>query len=205
VGAAAGDGRPGRNLGITGASMTSNDAEAQRAGPGAGPGAASGARTRPGRPRLSRLVPRDVTTFRGPRWTAGALAAVNAAGTVRSFIHVLAPDSGAQSIASMDTQVAGGGNIVALLGQWGGAQLLEAGVIWIVLWRYRGLVPLMLGVVTAEQFLRVAIGTAKPLATTHKPPGALSRVLLPAAAAALAASLTERDEAGARPAAGPAE
>lgn len=156
-----------------------------------GIGAASGALTRLGWPRLSGLVPQDVTTFRGPGWTAGALAAINAVGTVRSLIHMLAPDSGAQSIASMDTEVTGGGNIVSLLAQWGGAQLLESGVIWIALWRYRGLIPLMLGVVTAEQLLRVAIGTSKPLTTEHKPPGALSRVLLPAAAATLAISLTE--------------
>jgi hypothetical protein len=143
-------------------------------------------------PRLSRLVPGDVTAFRGPRWTAGVLAAVNVAGTARSLIHILAPDSGAESIASMDTDVTGGGNIVALLAQWGGAQLLESGVIWVVLWRYRGLVPLMLGVVTAEQLLRVAIGRSKPLTTARTPPGALSRVLLPAAAVTLAVSLTER-------------
>jgi hypothetical protein len=149
---------------------------------------------RAGRPRLSRLLPREVTTFRGPAWTAGVLAVVNAAGTARSLIHIAAPDSGAQSIASMDTRVTGGGNIVALLAQWGGAQLLESGIIWIVLWRYRGLVPLMLGVVTAEQLLRVGIGTSKPLATAHTPPGALSRVLLPAAAVTLAISLTEGDE-----------
>ena len=119
---------------------------------------------------------------------------LNAAGTVRSLIHILAPDSGAQSIASMDAQVKGGNNIVALLAQWGGAQLLESGVIWIVLCRYRGLVPLMLGVVTAEQLLRVGIGMSKPLVTARTPPGALSWALLPAAAATLAMSLTGGDE-----------
>jgi hypothetical protein len=122
------------------------------------------------------------------------LAAVNGVGTVRSLIHILAPDSGARSIASMDTTVAGGDNIVALLAQWGGGQLLEAGVIWVVLWRYRGLVPLMLGVVTAEQALRVGIGTSKPLVTARTPPGALSWGLLPAAAVALAASLTGAED-----------
>jgi hypothetical protein len=140
----------------------------------------------------ARLLPDDLAAFRGPRWTVGLLAAVNAVGTVRSLIHVLAPDSGAQSIASMNTEVAGGGNIIAMLGQWGGAQLLEAGMIWTVLWRYRGLVPLMLSVVTAEQLLRLGIGQLKPLTTTHTPPGAMSWGLLPVAAAALAASLTER-------------
>jgi hypothetical protein len=132
-----------------------------------------------------------VLTFRGPGWTAGMLAAVNAVGTIRSLIHVLAPDSGAQSIASMDTRVKSGGNIIALRAQWGGGQLLEAGVIWVALWRYRGLVPLMLGVVTAEQLLRAGIGSAKPLTTAHTPPGALSKALLPAVAVALAMSLTE--------------
>jgi hypothetical protein len=149
------------------------------------------------RPRLSRLLPDDVTRFEGPRWTAGMLVALNVAGTVRSLIHMLAPDSGAQSIASMDVRVKGGDNIVALLGQWGGAQLLEAGVIWIVLCRYRGLVPLMLGVVTAEQLLRVGIGRSKPLATVRTPPGALSWAVLPASAAALAMSLTGGDDVGA--------
>lgn len=146
------------------------------------------------RPRAARLFPGDVTKFGGPGWTAGMLVALNAAGTVRSLIHILAPDSGAQSIASMDTRVQGGDNIVALLGQWGGAQLLESGVIWIVLGRYRGLIPLMLGVVTAEQLLRVGIGRSKPLATARTPPGALSRALLPVVAATLAMSLTERDD-----------
>jgi hypothetical protein len=174
--------------------MTFTDAPAQWAEAGTGPGARSGRMTRPGWPSPSRLIPEDVTTFRGPGWTAAALTAVNAVGTVRSLIHILAPDSGAESIASMDTRVKGGGNIVAMLGQWGGAQLLEAGVIWVALWRYRGLVPLMLGVVTAEQLLRVTIGMYKPLTTAHKPPGELSRLVLPAAAVALAFSLTERDE-----------
>ncbi len=152
------------------------------------------------RPRVSRLLPGDPETFRGPKWTAGVLAAVNVIGTARSLIHIAAPDSGAQSIASMDTHVkggkggAGGQNIVALLGQWGGAQLLEAGVIWVVLARYRGLVPLMLGVVTAEQALRVGIGRFKPLVTAHTPPGALSKVVLPASAVALAMSLNQHEE-----------
>jgi hypothetical protein len=126
-------------------------------------------------PRLALLWPGDATRYRGPRWTVGVLAAANLVGTARSLVHILVPDSGAGSIASMDTTVAGGPNMVSLLAQWGGAQLLEAGVIWTVLLRYRGLVPLMLGVVTLEQGLRVAIGRSKPLVTAHTPPGALSR------------------------------
>jgi hypothetical protein len=117
------------------------------------------------------------------------LAAFNVVATTRSLIHVLAPDSGAQSIASMDIRVTGGRNIIGLLGQWGGGQLLESLLIWTVLGKYRGLVPLMLTTVTLEQGLRVGIGQAKPLETEHAPPGAASWGVLPLAAAALAWSL----------------
>ncbi len=85
--------------------------------------------------------------------------------------------------------------MVGLLAQWGSAQLLEAPAIWPVLLRYRGLVHLMLGVVTLEQGLRVAAGRSKLLVTAHTPPGTLSRGLLPLAALVFARSLTEPDEA----------
>lgn len=105
----------------------------------------------------------------GPRGPVAFLTAFNVVGTARSLIHILAPDSGAQSIASMSTRVAGGRNIVGLLGQWGGGQLLESLLIWAVLGKYRGLVPLMLAAVTLEQGLRIGIGYLKPLETEQGP------------------------------------
>ena len=99
------------------------------------------------RPRLSLLVPTETASYRGPRFVLYFLAAYNAVGTVRSLIHVCAPDSGARTIATMDVHGKSGRNVVAMLGQWGGAQLLMAGLIWIVLWRYRGLAPLMIAAV----------------------------------------------------------
>jgi hypothetical protein len=153
----------------------------------------------------ARLLPREATRFGGPSGPVVFLAAFNVVATARSLVHILAPDSGAQSIASMDIRVKGGPNIIALLGQWGGGQLLESMLIWTVLWKYRGLVPLMLAAVTLEQGLRVAIGQRKPLETEHAPPGALSRGVLPLAAAALAWSLSgrgpRREEFGGQPAA----
>ena len=142
---------------------------------------------------LARLLPRDATRFRGPRGPVVFLAAFNVVATARSLIHILAPDSGAQSIASMNTRVAGGRNIVGLLGQWGGGQLLESLLIWGVLGKYRGLVPLMLATITLEQGLRIGIGQLKPLQTEHAPPGALSWGMLPLAAAALAWSVSPRN------------
>ena len=68
----------------------------------------------------------------GPRGLVVFLAAFNVVATARSLIQMPAPDCGAQSIASMNTRVAGGRNIVGLLGQWDGGQLLESLLIWTV-------------------------------------------------------------------------
>jgi hypothetical protein len=127
------------------------------------------------------------------------LAAYDAVGTVRSLVHVCAHDSGAQSIATIDVDVDGGRNIVAMLGQWGGAQLLMAALTWVILWRYRGLTPLMIAAVVGEQVLRVVIGEFKPITSSRTPPGALSRILLPVCIAVLVLALIPRPSPSPRP------
>jgi hypothetical protein len=144
------------------------------------------------RPSLSLLMPADTASYRGPRFIVYFLAAYNAVGTVRSLIHIGAPDSGAQSIATMDVDAKSGQNVIAMLGQWGGAQLLMAAMIWVVLWRYRGLVPLMIAGVLAEQVLRVVVGEFKPIVSSRTPPGALSRIMLPLALVVLVLALIPR-------------
>ena len=79
--------------------------------------------------------------------------------------------------------------IVALLAQWGGAQLVMALTIWVVLWRYRGLVPLMIAASLLDNVLRIAIGLSKPLVTAGTPPGALSWVVAPLCAVMLVVAL----------------
>jgi hypothetical protein len=91
--------------------------------------------------------------------------------TVRSFIHMVAPDGGAQSIATIDVSVAGGANIIAIVGQWGAIQLLLALLLWVLLLRYRGLVPLVLLVFMLEPGLRAFAGHLKPLLTEGVAPG----------------------------------
>jgi hypothetical protein len=144
------------------------------------------------RPSLSLLMPADTASYRGPRFIVYVLATYNAVGTVRSLIHIGAPDSGAQSIATMDVDAKSGPNVIAMLGQWGGAQLLMAAMIWVVLWRYRGLVPLMIAGVLAEQVLRVVVGEFKPIVSSRTPPGALSRIMLPLSLVVLVLALIPR-------------
>lgn len=145
-----------------------------------------------GSPRvMSRLLPADAGSYLGPRWVLVVVALYDVLWTVRSLIHMFASDGGAQSIATIDTDVAGGDNIIAMFAQWGVVQLLLALVVWVVLWRYRGLVPLMLVVLLLEPLMRIGIGQLKPVTTVGTAPGAVADyVVVPVLAVTLAFSLT---------------
>jgi hypothetical protein len=146
------------------------------------------------RPDLRLLLPRQVDQYRGAPWALLVLVVYAVVATGRSLVHVLFADSGAESIATVDVDVEGGADVVALLGQWGGAQLLGALMIWVVLARYRGLVPLMLAGVVLEALLRLLIGAMKPLVTQGTPPGGPGTYAsLVVCGAALIASLVPRE------------
>jgi len=123
-------------------------------------------------PSPARLLPANPAHYDGPLlafWLALAWLSVI---TVRSCIHLLAADGGAQSIATIDVAVDGGSNIVAMFGQWGAIQLLLALLLWVLLLRWRGTVPLVLLVFTLEPVLRGLAGTLKPVTTMGTAPGA---------------------------------
>lgn len=148
------------------------------------------------RPDPGLLLPLRVDEYRGARWALLVLVVYAVVSTGRSLVHVVAGDSGAESIATMDVDVEGGANVVALLGQWGGGQLLMALMVWVVLLRYRGLVPLMLAGAVLEALLRLLVGAMKPLVTEVTPPGGPGTyVSLVICGAALIASLVPREPA----------
>jgi quinol-cytochrome oxidoreductase complex cytochrome b subunit len=124
------------------------------------------------RPDPRRLLPEDARDYRGPRiatWIIGAFLVLI---TVRSLIHLFSPDGGAESIATIDTSVEGGANIIAIFGQWGAIQLLLAALLWVLLLRYRGLLPLIALVLLVEPLLRELSGRLKPVETMGPAPGA---------------------------------
>jgi hypothetical protein len=138
------------------------------------------------RPTPSAFLPSDPASFHGPRLAAWFATAYLLVITARSLVHLLSPDGGAHSIATIDTAVAGGSNVIAIFGQWGAIQLLLAGLLWVLLLRYRGLVPLILSVFLLEPFLRGLSGQLKPIETAGVAPGAaLNWVVAPLIAAAL--------------------
>jgi hypothetical protein len=118
------------------------------------------------------------------------LMLVAVVGTVRSLIHIFAPDGGASSIAGLTLSIEGGANLIAIFGQWGASQLLLALFCWLAILKYRSLVPLMLLMVVIEQLLRIAVGLLKPVEVVSPPPGSIGTlILLPLALAALLLSL----------------
>lgn len=143
---------------------------------------------------LSAILPDDTHTYRGDRCVSLFIVLLTIVGTIRSLIHIARHDGGAATIAGIDIEVEGGQNLVAIFAQWGLVQLLNAAIGWIVVTRYRGLIPLILLTSLIENIGRIAIGRSKPLKVAKPPPGHYgSIVVIPLLAAAFWRSLPERD------------
>lgn len=123
-------------------------------------------------PRLSALLPTQPMRYAGPMLARGATVLYLSVITVRSLLHLLLPDGGAHSIATIDTSGVAGANIIAVFGQWGAIQLLLAALLWVLIVRYPGFVPLALLVLALEPFLRGLSGHLKPIITVGTAPGA---------------------------------
>ena len=121
---------------------------------------------------LHALFPVADQPYQGGRAPLLFLVLIAFVSTARSLVHLLAPDGGAGSIAGINLGVAGGANIVAVFGQWGASQLVLALLQWLVIFRYRFLLPVMLVVLVSEQLLRLLAGRLKPLQIDTPPPGA---------------------------------
>jgi hypothetical protein len=140
--------------------------------------------------KASRLLPPAPMEYRGSPLSVYFLALVAMVSTVRSLIHILAPDGGAGSIAGLALDASTGVNLVAIFAQWGASQLLLSVFYWLALLRYRFLVPFMLAVVALKQVLRIGVGVLKPFQVASPPPGAVgSHILLPLSLVALGLAL----------------
>ena len=138
------------------------------------------------------ILPDDARTYRGDRWVPRFLVLFSVIVTARSVIHIARHDGGAATIAGIDIEVEGGPNLVAIFAQWGLVQLLNAAIGWIVVTRYRGLIPLILLVSLLENIGRILIGRRKPLKVAKPPPGAYgSLVIVPVLLVAFCRSLPQ--------------
>ena len=90
---------------------------------------------------------------------------------VRSAIHLFAPDGGAQSIAGIDTSVAGGSNLIALFHQWGAIQLLFGALMLGLFFAYKGFTPLVILFLALDAPMRALAGQMGAVESAHTPPG----------------------------------
>ena len=131
------------------------------------------------RPRLfPRVVDNEYNGFVFVVWFFAALTVLTA---VRSVLHIVLPDGGAQVIATIPLDRFGHSavqTVIGLFGQWGLSQVLLAAVFVIVLLRYRQLIPLMLLVALVEWVGRSVVGLAKPIGTDGTAPGEVGNIVL---------------------------
>ena len=128
--------------------------------------------------------------YQGTKASFWFLVALSVLVTVRSLIHMFAPDGGANSIAGITIEGAAGDNLVHLFAQWGLEQLILAIIAWVVIVRYRFLVPLVLLLQLFDWFMRGVMGEIKPLVVDSMPPGGIGNIIfVPLVAVALWFSL----------------
>ena len=89
----------------------------------------------------------------------------------RSCIHLFSADGGAESIAGIDTSVAGGQNIIAIFHQWGAIQLLLISFMTVLFFFYQGLTPLIILFLSLDAPLRALAGMMGKVESAHTPPG----------------------------------
>ena len=141
-------------------------------------------------PNIAELLPKQPLYFKGPMLASISTMLYLSLITVRSLLHLLLPDGGAQSIATIDISGVSGVNIIAIFGQWGASQLLLAGLLWLLIVRYPGFLSLALLVLAIEPFARGLAGHLKPVVTVAIAPGAaLNWVVAPVLLALLWLSL----------------
>lgn len=117
------------------------------------------------------LLPKNPKSYRGYLFVRVITFVFMLVVVVRSAIHLFSPDGGAQSIAGIDTTVAGGSNIIALFHQWGAIQLLLVGLMFILFFAYNGLTPLVILFLCLDAPMRALAGQMGAVESTHTPPG----------------------------------
>ena len=146
------------------------------------------------------LLPKTVTNeYRGARIAKWVFIALTAMTVGRSLAHMLLPDGGAQSIATipLDAYSLGASAVViGMFAQWGLTQLMFGLLYVLVLWRYRSLIPVMWLFVLLEWTGRLMLGFFKPFETAGTAPGAVGNLIIPVLALVmLVFALQERRDA----------
>lgn len=128
------------------------------------------------------LFPQPITnTYRGAKAAKWVFVLLTVVTISRSLAHILLPDGGAQTIATipLDNFTANGAAaVIHIFALWGVSQLLFGLLYAVVLWRYRSLIPLMYVFILIEYTLRLLLTFAKPFEVLGTAPGAAGNYII---------------------------
>jgi hypothetical protein len=150
---------------------------------------------------MNNIFPRKVSNdYQGNPIAKWVLFVITLVTIARSLVHILAPDGGAQSIATIpldNYSEPAAATVILIFSLWGLSQLLMGFVYTVVLWRYQALIPFMYVLLIIEYGMRIILGMLKPIETEGTAPGGIGNfIILPLAILMLILSLLKTKKAG---------
>ncbi|MEP3694282.1 MAG: hypothetical protein ABJM99_04885 [Parasphingorhabdus sp.] len=132
---------------------------------------------------MKNLFPAQIdNVFPGQKIALWVFYALTAITLWRSQHHMLSPDGGAQSIATIPLDSYSDGaaaTIIAVFAQWGLIQLLVGMLMLLAAFRYKSMVPLLWLILLVEWTGRGLIGQFKPVETLATAPGQIGNLVMP--------------------------
>jgi hypothetical protein len=127
------------------------------------------------------LLPEAQNDYKGHKAVLVFIVLLAVVSTLRSLIHIFLPDGGSNTIAGLTIPGDASSAVIFTFAWTGLYQLLFATILWIVLIRYRPLIPLMILLLFIEELGLFLIPMFKPIAAslmTRTPPEAIGNKLL---------------------------
>ena len=128
------------------------------------------------------MLPKVISnTYHGHKLALYAFYAITLVTIARSLIHMLSPDGGAQSIATIPLDhfsSNAAATIVLLFAYWGLSQFIISCFYVLISVYYRSLIPLMYCFLCFEYCMRIILAHWKPIHTISTAPGAIGNYVM---------------------------
>jgi hypothetical protein len=127
----------------------------------------------------STILPPTRNEYGGSKLSFYFLIVIGCMFTFRGCVHYFAPDGGSGIIAGIPLETYSEGAVQVIInsfGIYGIGHLLEAAIVWLVVVRYRALIPLTYAFILCSQVLGIALLAVKPLPVV--PPGQIGVYVL---------------------------
>ncbi len=127
----------------------------------------------------STVLPQPSNSYLGSKISLYYLILLACMFTFRGLVHYFAPDGGSGIIAGIPLETYPEGAVQAIItgfGVYGKYHLVEAVLAWLIIFRWRTLIPIFLLFVVINQLLGIILITVKPLPVI--PPGQIGAYVL---------------------------